>query len=155
MSDKVKLSIDGKSVTCEPGERLIDVAKREGTYIPRFCYHPKLSVVASCRMCLVEIEGMGKTQPACSTLVANDMVVKTQSKKAIESQKAIMQFLLINHPLHCPICDQGGECELQDTAMGYGEGVSEFSETKRYVEDENLGPLVATDMSLCIQNRKR
>jgi len=150
MSDKVTLSIDGKSVTCEPDERLIDVAKREGTYIPRFCYHPKLSVVASCRMCLVEIEGMGKTQPACATVVANDMVVKTQSKKAIESQKAIMQFLLINHPLHCPICDQGGECELQDTAMGYGEGVSEFSETKRNVEDENLGPLVATDMSLCI-----
>ena len=150
MSEKIELSINGKKVIAAKGERLIDVAKREGDYIPRFCYHPKLSVVASCRMCLVDIEGMGKPQPACATYVSQDMMVRTQSKKAIDAQKAIMQFLLINHPLNCPICDQGGECELQDTAMGYGEGVSEYTEDKRTVEDEDLGPLVATEMSLCI-----
>ena len=150
MADKIELNINGKTVVAQRGERLIDVAKREGDYIPRFCYHPKLSVVASCRMCLVEIEGMGKAQPACATYVTDNMVVKTQSPKALDAQKAIMQFLLINHPLNCPICDQGGECELQDTAMGYGDGVSEFTEDKRVVEDEDLGPLVATEMSLCI-----
>lgn len=150
MSEKIELSINGKKVVADKGERLIDVAKREGDYIPRFCYHPKLSVVASCRMCLVDIEGVAKPQPACATYVCQDMTVRTQSKKAIDAQKAIMQFLLINHPLNCPICDQGGECELQDTAMGYGEGVSEYTEDKRTVEDEDLGPLVATEMSLCI-----
>ncbi|MEC7030531.1 MAG: NADH-quinone oxidoreductase subunit NuoG [Pseudomonadota bacterium] len=150
MSDEINLSINGKSVVAKSGERLIDVAKRAGDYIPRFCYHPKLSVVASCRMCLVEIEGVPKPQPACAMTVTDGMVVQTQSQKAIEAQKSIMQFLLINHPLSCPICDQGGECELQDTAMGYGEGVSEYTENKRAVTDEDLGPLVATDMSLCI-----
>ncbi|MCP8351967.1 NADH-quinone oxidoreductase subunit NuoG [Candidatus Synchoanobacter obligatus] len=150
MSHSIELTINERVIVAKPGERLIDVAQREGIYIPRFCYHPKLSVVASCRMCLVDIEGIGKTQPACATLVSDNMVVKTQSHKAIDAQKAIMQFLLINHPLHCPICDQGGECELQDTAMGYGKGVSEYSESKRVVADEDLGPLVKTDMSLCI-----
>lgn len=150
MSDSVTLNIDGKSIIAQSGERLIDVAQREGAYIPRFCYHPKLSVVASCRMCLVDIEGIGKTQPACATLVHDGMVVRTTSAKAINAQKIIMQFLLINHPLNCPICDQGGECELQDTAMGYGPGVSQFTEDKRVIEDENLGPLIETDMSLCI-----
>lgn len=126
MSDSVTLNIDGKNIVAQSGERLIDVAQREGAYIPRFCYHPKLSVVASCRMCLVDIEGVGKTQPACATIVQDGMVVRTNSEKAIKAQKIIMQFLLINHPLSCPICDQGGECELQDTAMGYGPGVSQF-----------------------------
>jgi NADH-quinone oxidoreductase subunit G len=150
MSDEINLSINGKHVIAKSGERLIDVAARAGDYIPRFCYHPKLSVVASCRMCLVDIDGIPKAQPACAMTVTEGMVVQTQSKKAIEAQKAIMQFLLINHPLSCPICDQGGECELQDTAMGYGEGISEFTENKRAVVSEDLGPLVATDMSLCI-----
>lgn len=147
---EIRLFINDKEVLCKKGERLIDVAQREGEYIPRFCYHPSLSVVASCRMCLVEIEGCLKSQTACSTIVSDGMVVKTQSKKVLEDQKAIMQFLLVNHPLHCPICDQGGECDLQDTAMGYGLGVSEMPMPKRMVKDEDLGPLVATDMSLCI-----
>lgn len=147
---EIKLFINDKEVLCKKGERLIDVAQREGEYIPRFCYHPSLSVVASCRMCLVEVEGCHKSQTACSTIVSEGMVVKTQSKKVLEDQKAIMQFLLVNHPLHCPICDQGGECDLQDTAMGYGLGYAEVPMPKRMVKDEDLGPLVATDMSLCI-----
>lgn len=147
---KIKLTINGKEVWCEEGEKLIDVAKRVGNYIPRFCYHPSLSVVASCRMCMVDIEGFNKSQPACATKVSEGMVVSTQSKKVIDDQKSMMQFLLVNHPLHCPICDQGGECDLQDTAMGYGLGYTDMPMTKRTVKDEDLGPLIATEMSLCI-----
>lgn len=146
----ISLKINGQTVSCKEGDRLIDVALKQGDYIPRFCYHPNLSVVASCRMCLVEIEGCGKSQPACATVVREGMVVRTQSQKVISDQKAIMQFLLVNHPLHCPICDQGGECDLQDVAMGYGIGASDSMMEKRTVKDEDLGPLVATDMSLCI-----
>lgn len=149
-NELITLYIDDQKVQCAPGTSIIEAADNIGVYIPRFCYHEKLTVVASCRMCLVEIENAPKTLPACATPVANDMRVYTRSKKARESQKNVMEFLLINHPLDCPICDQGGECELQDIAMGYGEGVSRFTKEKRVVYDEDLGPLVGTDMTRCI-----
>jgi NADH-quinone oxidoreductase subunit G len=119
-------------------------------YIPRFCYHDKLSVAANCRMCLVEVEKAPKPMPACATPVTEGMKVFTKSPKAVAAQRATMEFLLINHPLDCPICDQGGECELQDLALGYGRDISRFSEGKRVVKDKNLGPLVSTDMTRCI-----
>lgn len=150
LEENIILYIDDQRIECKPGTSIIEAADNAGIYIPRFCYHEKLSVVASCRMCLVEVEKAPKTLPACATPVANDMRVWTRSKKARQSQKAVMEFLLINHPLDCPICDQGGECELQDIAMGYGEGVSRFTKEKRVVYDEDLGPLVATDMTRCI-----
>ena len=129
---------------------IIEVADRHGIHIPRFCYHRKLSIAANCRMCLVEVEKAPKPLPACATPVMDGMKVRTASALAAGAQKAVMEFLLINHPLDCPICDQGGECELQDVAMGYGRGVSRFSERKRVVADKNLGPLIATDMTRCI-----
>ena len=119
-------------------------------YIPRFCYHRKLSVAANCRMCLVQVENAPKPLPACATPVVTDMKVQTRSEYAIEAQKATMEFLLINHPLDCPICDQGGECELQDIAVGYGRDISRYNEGKRVVKDKYLGPLVSTDMTRCI-----
>lgn len=146
----IDITIDGQQVSCAPGESIIAAADRHGIYIPRFCYHEKLSVVANCRMCLVEVQGVAKALPACATPVAKDMVVATQSQLARNAQKAVMQFLLINHPLDCPICDQGGECDLQDIAMGYGEGISKYTDRKRAVVDEDLGPLVATEMTRCI-----
>ncbi|MBK1647671.1 NADH-quinone oxidoreductase subunit NuoG [Rhabdochromatium marinum] len=154
MSDKITLEIDGRSCKAALGEMIIAVADREGIAIPRFCYHPKLSVAANCRMCLVEAEQGGrpfpKPVPACATPVADGMKVQTRSHKALEAQRGTMEFLLINHPLDCPICDQGGECELQDVSMGYGEDISRFSERKRVVQDEDLGPLIATEMTRCI-----
>jgi len=154
MTDKVTIDIDGRPCEAIPGEMIIAVADREGISIPRFCYHKKLSVAANCRMCLVEAEQNGrpfpKPIPACATPVAPGMKVQTRSPKALEAQKGTMEFLLINHPLDCPICDQGGECELQDVAMGYGRDVSRFNEGKRVVVDEYLGPLIATDMTRCI-----
>ncbi|WPL16893.1 NADH-quinone oxidoreductase chain 3 [Thiorhodovibrio winogradskyi] len=154
MSDKITLEIDGRTCEATPGEMIIAVADREGIAIPRFCYHPKLSIAANCRMCLVEAEQGGrpfpKPIPACATPVGEGMKVQTRSHKALEAQRGTMEFLLINHPLDCPICDQGGECELQDVSMGYGEDVSRFSERKRVVQDEDLGPLIATDMTRCI-----
>lgn len=146
----ITISIDEKKIQCEPGTMLIKVADAAGVYIPRFCYHEKLSIVANCRMCLVEVEGAPKPLPACATPVNDGMQVYTQSRTTLEAQRAVMEFLLINHPLDCPICDQGGECELQDIAMGYGKDVSRFTEGKRVVADEDLGPLVATDMTRCI-----
>ncbi len=121
-----------------------------GIYVPRFCYHEKLTIAANCRMCLVEVEKAPKPLPACATPVAEGMKIFTKSPKAIAAQKATMEFLLINHPLDCPICDQGGECELQDLAMGFGRDVSRYTERKRVVKDKNLGPLVSTDMTRCI-----
>ncbi|MBK5970129.1 MULTISPECIES: NADH-quinone oxidoreductase subunit NuoG [Thiorhodovibrio] len=154
MSEKITLEIDGRSCEATPGEMIIAVADREGIAIPRFCYHPKLSIAANCRMCLVEAEQGGrafpKPVPACATPVGDGMKVLTRSHKALEAQRGTMEFLLINHPLDCPICDQGGECELQDVSMGYGEDVSRFSERKRVVQDEDLGPLIATEMTRCI-----
>jgi NADH dehydrogenase/NADH:ubiquinone oxidoreductase subunit G len=129
---------------------LIEVTDAAGIYIPRFCYHPKLSVAANCRMCLVEVERAPKPAPACATPVMEGMKVFTKSDKAVSGQKATMEFLLINHPLDCPICDQGGECELQDLALGYGSDVSQYVERKRVVRDKNIGPLVQTDMTRCI-----
>ncbi len=155
MTDKITIEIDGRACEAAPGEMIITVADRMGISIPRFCYHKKLSIAANCRMCLVEAEQGGrpfpKPVPACATPIAAGMKVWTRSPKAIEAQQGTMEFLLINHPLDCPICDQGGECELQDVAVGYGGDVSRFAEGKRVVEDEDFGPLIATDMTRCIQ----
>lgn len=150
MSDSINITINGQTITATPGEMLIDVADANGITIPRFCYHKKLSVAANCRMCLVEVEKAPKALPACATPVNDGMVVKTRSAAAIAAQKSTMEFLLINHPLDCPVCDQGGECELQDVAMGFGEGVSQYTEQKRVVRDKNIGSLVATEMTRCI-----
>ncbi len=150
MSDTASIEIDGRTLEAPRGAMIIEVADRHGIHIPRFCYHRKLSIAANCRMCLVEVEKAPKPLPACATPVMDGMKVRTASALAAGAQKAVMEFLLINHPLDCPICDQGGECELQDVAMGYGRGVSRFSERKRVVADKNLGPLIATDMTRCI-----
>ncbi|HEY2037869.1 MAG TPA: NADH-quinone oxidoreductase subunit NuoG [Steroidobacteraceae bacterium] len=147
----VNVEINGKAVKARKGEMIIRVTDANGTYVPRFCYHEKLSVAANCRMCLVEVEKAPKPMPACATPVAEGMKIFTDSPRAIGAQRAVMEFLLINHPLDCPICDQGGECELQDLAVGFGRDISRFSERKRTVLDENLGPLIATDMTRCIQ----
>lgn len=144
------IEIDGKAYEAEAGQMLIDVADANGIDIPRFCYHKKLSVAANCRMCLVDVEKAPKPMPACATPIMDGMKVLTRSTKALTAQKAVMEFLLINHPLDCPICDQGGECELQDVAVGYGRDVSRYSETKRVVGDKNIGPLIATEMTRCI-----
>jgi NADH-quinone oxidoreductase subunit G len=148
--DTVNIEVDGKPVAAQKGQMLIEVTDRIGDYIPRFCYHEKLSVAANCRMCLVEIEKAPKPMPACATPVGEGMKVFTKSPKAIAAQKATMEFLLINHPLDCPICDQGGECELQDLAMGYGRDVSRYQDRKRVVKDKDIGPLISTDMTRCI-----
>ncbi|NKC13610.1 MAG: NADH-quinone oxidoreductase subunit G [Gammaproteobacteria bacterium] len=145
-----QIEIDGRSVPAKQGEMIIHVADREGLFIPRFCYHEKLSIAANCRMCLVEVERASKPLPACATPVMDGMKIATRSAYARQAQKSVMEFLLINHPLDCPICDQGGECELQDLALGYGDGISRFTERKRVVKDKNLGPLIATDMTRCI-----
>jgi len=148
--DIVKFEVDGKPVEGRKGEMIIEVTDRVGAYIPRFCYHEKLSVAANCRMCLVEVEKAPKPIPACATPIGEGMKVFTKSPYAIAAQKATMEFLLINHPLDCPICDQGGECELQDLAMGYGRDVSRYNDGKRVVKDKDIGPLVSTDMTRCI-----
>ncbi|MHB1590103.1 MAG: NADH-quinone oxidoreductase subunit NuoG [Sulfuricella sp.] len=146
----LNIEIDGKQLTVEPGSTIIDAADAAGIYIPRFCYHKKLSVAANCRMCLVQVEKAPKPMPACSTPVTEGMKVMTRSEAAIAAQKAVMEFLLINHPLDCPICDQGGECELQDLAVGYGASASRYAEEKRVVFNKNIGPLITTDMTRCI-----
>ena len=148
--DIVNIEVDGKPVEARPGQMIIEVTDNVGAYVPRFCYHDKLSVAANCRMCLVDVEGAPKPVPACAQPVNEGMKVFTKSPRAIAAQKATMEFLLINHPLDCPICDQGGECELQDLAMGYGRDVSRYSDGKRVVKDKDLGPLVSTDMTRCI-----
>jgi NADH-quinone oxidoreductase subunit G len=146
----VNIEIDGKPVKAHKGEMIIRAADREGVYIPRFCYHEKLSVAANCRMCLIEAEKAPKPLPACATPVAEGMKIFTRSVKAIAAQRAVMEFLLINHPLDCPVCDQGGECELQDLSMGYGRDIARFSESKRIIKDEDIGPLISTFMTRCI-----
>ena len=148
---EVNIEVDGVPVKAHKGEMLIRATDRSGIYVPRFCYHEKLSIAANCRMCLVEVEKAPKPLPACATPVTEGMKVFTRSRRAIDAQRATMEFLLINHPLDCPICDQGGECELQDLAVGFGRDVSRYNEGKRSVADENLGPLIATDMTRCIQ----
>ena len=153
--DLLNIEVDGKATQIRKGAMIIEAADAIGVAIPRFCYHRKLPIAANCRMCLVDVEMGGKMmpkpQPACATPVAEGMKVTTRSEKALKFQKDVMEFLLINHPLDCPICDQGGECELQDVALGYGRSVSRYTERKRTVADENLGPLVATEMTRCIQ----
>ncbi|HHF7367591.1 TPA: NADH-quinone oxidoreductase subunit NuoG [Legionella bozemanae] len=144
------IEIDGKTFEAENGKMIIEVADEAGIHIPRFCYHKKLSVAANCRMCLVEVENGRKPVPACATPITDGMKVFTKSKEALHSQKVVMEFLLINHPLDCPICDQGGECELQDISMGYGADESQYRETKRSVDDDNLGTLISTEMTRCI-----
>ena len=148
--DVVNIEVDGKPVEARKGQMVIEVTDRIGAYIPRFCYHEKLSIAANCRMCLVEVEKAPKPLPACATPVGEGMKIFTKSPYAIAAQKATMEFLLINHPLDCPICDQGGECELQDLAVGYGRDVSRYNDGKRVVKDKNIGPLVSTDMTRCI-----
>lgn len=150
MSDLLNIEINGRPLQVKPGTMVIEAADDAGIVIPRFCYHRKLSIAANCRMCLVEVEKAPKAVPACATPVTEGMKVFTKSTKAVEGQKSVMEFLLINHPLDCPICDQGGECELQDLAMGFGKDVSRFQENKRVVSEKNLGALIATDMTRCI-----
>jgi len=154
-NDLVNIEIDGKALQVPKNSMIIAGADKAGIPIPRFCYHEKLPIAANCRMCMVEVEmggkPMPKPQPACATPVAEGMKIRTASQKALSAQRNVMEFLLINHPLDCPICDQGGECELQDLSMGYGRSVSRFVERKRVVPDEDLGPLIETEMTRCIQ----
>ncbi|MFZ2629801.1 MAG: NADH-quinone oxidoreductase subunit NuoG [Rugosibacter sp.] len=146
----IDIEIDGKALQVEPGGTIMDAANQVGAYIPHFCYHKKLSIAANCRMCLVQVEKAPKPVPACATPVTNGMKVFTHSAQAVSAQQGVMEFLLINHPLDCPICDQGGECQLQDLAVGYGDSASHYQEEKRVVPDKDLGPLVTTDMTRCI-----
>ena len=147
----VEIEIDGKKVEVAPGSVVIQAAELAGTFIPHFCYHKKLSIAANCRMCLVDVEKAPKPMPACATPVTQGMVVHTKSERAIKAQKSVMEFLLINHPLDCPICDQGGECQLQDLAVGYGGGASRYDEEKRVVFHKDVGPLISMEeMSRCI-----
>lgn len=146
----VRVEIDGIEFKVNKGSKIIELADDVGVYIPRFCYHKKLSISANCRMCLVEIEKMPKLAPACATPVIDGMKIFTNTEKVIAAQRAVMEFLLINHPLDCPICDQGGECELQDLAVGYGCNSSRYLEDKRILNDYNFGPLVSTDITRCI-----
>jgi len=147
----VEIELDGQKVEVPPGSMVMHAAEKAGTYIPHFCYHKKLSIAANCRMCLVEVEKAPKPMPACATPVTQGMIVRTQSDKAVKAQKSVMEFLLINHPLDCPICDQGGECQLQDLAVGYGGSGSRYEEEKRVVFHKNVGPLISMqEMSRCI-----
>jgi NADH-quinone oxidoreductase subunit G len=147
----IEIELDGKKVDIAPGSMIMHAAEKAGTYIPHFCYHKKLSIAANCRMCLVDVEKMPKPMPACATPVTQGMIVRTKSDKAIKAQKSVMEFLLINHPLDCPICDQGGECQLQDLAVGYGGSSSRYEEEKRVVAVKDVGPLVSMqEMSRCI-----
>ncbi|CBJ50734.1 NADH-quinone oxidoreductase subunit NuoG [Ralstonia solanacearum] len=147
----VEIEIDGKKVEVAEGSLVMEAARQAGTYIPHFCYHRKLSIAANCRMCLVEVEKAPKALPACATPVTAGMKVFTGSEKAVKAQKSVMEFLLINHPLDCPICDQGGECQLQDLAVGYGKSESRYQEEKRVVFHKNVGPLISMEeMTRCI-----
>src|ERR1700674_1352362 len=146
----IKLEVDGRPVEVDAGATVMDAANKLGIYVPHFCYHRKLSIAANCRMCLVQVEKAPKPLPACSTPVTEGMKIYTHSAAAIQAQKGVMEFLLINHPLDCPICDQGGECQLQDLAVGYGGSASRYQEPKRVVVNKNLGPLISTDMTRCI-----
>ena len=147
----IEIELDGRKVEVPPGSMVMHAAEKAGTYIPHFCYHKKLSIAANCRMCLVDVEKAPKPMPACATPVTQGMIVRTQSDKAVKAQKSVMEFLLINHPLDCPICDQGGECQLQDLAVGYGGGASRYDEEKRVVSHKDVGPLISMEeMSRCI-----
>ena len=146
----VEIEIDGKLMEVADGATIMDATNQAGVYVPHFCYHRKLSIAANCRMCLVHVDKAPKPLPACATPVTNGMKVWTHSKQAVDAQNGVMEFLLINHPLDCPICDQGGECQLQDLAVGYGASGSRYEEAKRVVTNKNLGSLISTDMTRCI-----
>jgi NADH-quinone oxidoreductase subunit G len=146
----LEIEIDGKQLQVSDGSTVMEAAATVGAYVPHFCYHKKLSIAANCRMCLVQVEKAPKPLPACATPVTNGMKVWTHSEQAVKAQKGVMEFLLINHPLDCPVCDQGGECQLQDLSVGYGGAQSRYEEEKRVVGNKNLGPLVSTDMTRCI-----
>jgi NADH-quinone oxidoreductase subunit G len=147
----VEIELDGKKVDIVEGSMIMHAADKAGTYIPHFCYHKKLSIAANCRMCLVDVEKAPKPMPACATPVTQGMIVRTKSAKALQAQKGVMEFLLINHPLDCPICDQGGECQLQDLAVGYGASTTRYNEEKRVVFHKDVGPLISMEeMSRCI-----
>jgi len=147
----VEIELDGKKVEVSEGSMIMHAAEKAGTYIPHFCYHKKLSIAANCRMCLVDVEKAPKAMPACATPVTQGMIVRTKTDKAIKAQQSVMEFLLINHPLDCPICDQGGECQLQDLAVGYGGSKSRYEEEKRVVFHKDVGPLISMqEMSRCI-----
>jgi NADH-quinone oxidoreductase subunit G len=147
----IEITLDGQKVEVPEGSMVMHAADKAGTYIPHFCYHKKLSIAANCRMCLVDVEKAPKPMPACATPVTNGMIVRTKSEKAVKAQQSVMEFLLINHPLDCPICDQGGECQLQDLAVGYGPGSSRYEEEKRVVLHKDVGPLISMEeMSRCI-----
>ncbi len=147
----VEIELDGQKIEIAPGSMIMHAAEKAGSYIPHFCYHKKLSIAANCRMCLVDVEKAPKPLPACATPVTQGMVVHSKSDKAVKAQKSVMEFLLINHPLDCPICDQGGECQLQDLAVGYGDSYSRYDEEKRVVFHKDVGPLISMEeMSRCI-----
>ncbi|MCB1638453.1 MAG: NADH-quinone oxidoreductase subunit NuoG, partial [Thiothrix sp.] len=150
-TDNVTIEVDGRPLEAPRGSMLIEAMDEAGIRVPRFCYHKKLSVAANCRMCLVDVERSAKPLPACATPVTEGMKVSTRSERARAAQRDVMAFLLINHPLDCPICDQGGECELQDNAVGFGRSTSEYAEIKRVVRDKDIGPLIETEMTRCIQ----
>src|SRR5471032_726476 len=148
----LKVEVDGREVEVQHGATVMEAANKLGIYVPHFCYHKKLSIAANCRMCLVEVEKAPKPLPACATPCTDGMKVKTHSDAAQKAQNGVMEFLLINHPLDCPICDQGGECQLQDLAVGYGKSNSRYQEEKRVVLHKDIGPLVAAEeMTRCIQ----
>ena len=146
----VKLTINNKTLDVENGITVLQACEIAGIEIPRFCYHERLSIAGNCRMCLVEMENSSKPVASCAMPVAEGMNIKTNSELVEKARKGVMEFLLINHPLDCPICDQGGECDLQDQAMAYGKGFSRFNEGKRAVSNKNLGPLIKTHMTRCI-----
>ncbi len=147
----VEVEIDGQKVEVPEGSVVMHAANKAGVYVPHFCYHKKLSIAANCRMCLVDVEKAPKPMPACATPVTAGMKVQTKSERAVKAQQGVMEFLLINHPLDCPICDQGGECQLQDLAVGYGMSSSKYSEEKRVVFHKSMGPLISSEeMSRCI-----
>src|SRR6187431_3070210 len=147
----IEINLDGKTVAVPEGSMVMHAADEAGTYIPHFCFHKKLSIAANCRMCLVDIEKAPKPMPACATPVTQGMIVRTRSDKALNAQQGVMEFLLINHPLDCPICDQGGECQLQDLAVGYGASSSRYDEDKRVVFPKDVGPLISMrEMNRCI-----
>src|SRR5919109_2663450 len=146
-----KLTIDGIQVEVEAGMTVLQACEVAGVEIPRFCYHERLSIAGNCRMCLVEQEKAPKPIASCAMPVAEGMVIKTDSPIVKKARQGVMEFLLINHPLDCPICDQGGECDLQDQAMAYGHHSSRYKEEKRAVSDKEFGPIVKTEMTRCIQ----
>ena len=150
MSDQVQLTIDGQAVSAPKGTLVIEAAKRAGIEIPAFCYYEGYSLQAACRMCLVEVEKAPKLQPGCTLPVAEGMVVRTESPKVVEARKSMLEFLLTNHPLDCPVCDKGGECELQDMTFRYGLGESRFTEIKQHVDEKQWSPLVYFDAPRCI-----